>query len=92
MRSFEESLFVMRELKSTIDEFKYGTFCKDEKFFEKVVKVRTSVLEWAHDIVYIMRGKQFKGYENIDFSFNLSLPEDFDNFKLSDFQVEHFNQ
>lgn len=90
MTTMEENLLVIRQLRKNVQEYRCGNFCKEETFFRKIVEVRRSVLEWAHDIVYILRDKKFKGYENLDFSFSLTLPKDLESFELREFETERF--
>lgn len=90
MTTMEENLLVIRQLRKNVEEYRCGKFCKEETFFRKIVEVRRSVLEWAHDIVYILRDKKFKGYETLDFSFSLTLPTDLESFELREFETERF--
>lgn len=92
MKTMEEDLLLIRQLKKNVEKFRCGEFCKEEAFFRKVVNVRRNVLEWAHDIIYILRDKKFKGYEDLDFSFSLTLPKDLGSFELRDFETESFNK
>lgn len=76
--STEELFHVTRHLKIHMEELKNGNLSKDLNYLNLVVSARLGLLECAHDMVYIMREKKFKGYENLDFSFDLSIPEQVD--------------
>lgn len=90
MRKIEENLLVIRQMKPVVDDFRLGNCCKDVKFFWQIVNVRKEVLEWAHDIFYILREKNFIGYEDADFKFSLELPDDLCNFEFRDFEANSF--
>ena len=74
--STEELFHVTRHLKIHIEELRKGELAKDVNYLYLVVSARLGLLECAHDMVYIMREKKFKGYENLDFSFDLDIPKD----------------
>ena len=76
--SLEELFHVTRHLKIHMEELREGRLLKDEKYLYLVISARLGLLECAHDMVYIMREKQFKGYENLDFTFDLTIPKDLD--------------
>ena len=44
----------------------------------------------SHDMIYILRLRKFKGYENADFSFNITLPDDWKNHEFRTFDCQSF--
>lgn len=76
--STEELFHVTRHLKIHIEELRANALTKDANYLNLIVSARLGLLECAHDMVYIMREKKFKGYENLDFTFDLSIPKDVD--------------
>lgn len=76
--SLEELFHVTRHLKVHMEELREGRLIKDVNYLYLVVSARIGLLECSHDIVYIMREKKFKGYENLDFTFDLTIPKDVD--------------
>lgn len=86
----EDYLKVARHLKRHVEELQDETFDKDRTYLYVVVDTRTAVLKWMHDMIYIMREKLFKGYEEIDFRVDVNLPEDHINHKFSAVNAESF--
>ena len=73
------------------DEVKLGTFKKDkEDYLKKLKEAQKVALEMSHDMIYILRLRKFKGYENADFSFNITLPDDWKNHEFRTFDCQSF--
>ena len=78
--SLEQTDHFLRHVKMHADEVKLGTFKKDkEDYLKKLKEAQKVALEMSHDMIYILRLRKFKGYENADFSFNIKLPDDWKN-------------
>ena len=72
--SLEQTDHFLRHVKMHADEVKLGTFKKDKEDYLKKLKEAQKVgLEMSHDMIYILRVRKFKGYENADFSFNIKF-------------------
>lgn len=78
MMTLEEGLHIARHLKGHVEELRKGTFEKKQDYLDLLVSTRWQLLELAHDMVYIMREKEYKGYEDADFYYNPRLPKDLD--------------
>ena len=89
--SLEKADHFLRHIKMHADEVKSGTFNKDkEDYLNKLRKAQRVALEISHDIIYILRRREFKGYENADFSFNVDLPKDWENHEFRIFDCQSF--
>lgn len=88
--SLEQMDHFLRHMKMHAEEFKNETFTKNSPYLEKLIDAQKLALEISHDIVHIMRIKQFKGYENADFSFDVSLPADLQNHVFRSFDYSSF--
>lgn len=90
--SLENADHFLRHVKMHADEVKAGTFKKDkEDYLNKLRKAQKVALEISHDIVYILRLREFKGYENADFSFDVHLPKDWKNHEFRTFDCQSFS-
>lgn len=90
--TLEQMDHFLRHMKMHAEEFKNETFTKNSSYLEKLIDAQKLALEISHDMVHVMRVKQFKGYENADFSFDVSLPADlkrhvFRSFDYSSFRI-----
>lgn len=90
--TLEQMDHFLRHMKMHAEEFKNETFTKNSSYLEKLIDAQKLALEISHDMVHVMRVKQFKGYENADFSFDVSLPADlkrhvFHSFDYSSFRI-----
>ncbi len=65
-------------------------FCKDVIYFFKLISAQLTFLEFSHDIIHILRTKGFKGYENADFNFDVSLPKNWRKHVFNIFDYESF--
>lgn len=88
--ALEKYLHNLRHLKGHVEELKNGTFAKGDQYLKDLVETRYRIIEWEHDMIYIMRERKFEGYENQDFSFDLSIPEKLDEYKFYQFNPEDF--
>lgn len=77
-------------MKMHAEEFKNETFTKNSSYLEKLIDAQKLALEISHDMVHVMRVKQFKGYENADFSFDVSLPADLERHVFRSFDYSSF--
>lgn len=90
--SLEQMDHFLRHVKMHADEFRNGTFTKDRVYLDKLTTAQRLALEISHDMIHVMRLKKFEGYEDVDFSFDVSLPDDlkahvFRSFDYSSFRV-----
>ena len=89
--SLEQTDHFLRHVKMHADEVKLGTFKKDkEDYLKKLKEAQKVALEMSHDMIYILRLRKFKGYENADFSFNIKLPDDWKNHEFRTFDFQSF--
>ena len=89
--SLEQTDHFLRHVKMYADEVKLGTFKKDkEDYLKKLKEAQKVALEMSHDMIYILRLRKFKGYENADFSFNIKLPDDWKNHEFRTFDCQSF--
>ena len=89
--SLEQTDHFLRHVKMHADEVKLGTFKKDkEDYLKKLKEAQKVALEMSHDMIYILRLRKFKGYENADFSFNIKLPDDWKNHEFRTFDCQSF--
>ena len=89
--SLEQTDHFLRHVKMHADEVKLGTFKKDkEDYLKKLKEAQKVALEMSHDMIYILRLRKFKGYENADFSFNSTLPDDWKNHEFRTFDCQSF--
>lgn len=89
--SLEQTDHFLRHVKMHADEVKLGTFKKDkEDYLKKLKEAQKVALEMSHDMIYILRLRKFKGYENADFSFNITLPDDWKNHEFRTFDCQSF--
>ena len=66
--SLEQMDHVLRHVEMHANEFRHGNFTKGGDYLKKLKEAQELALEVSHDIIHVMRTKQFKGYENADFS------------------------
>lgn len=71
----EQAEHYARHLSIHVNEVKEGNFSKDIEYVDALVQARILFLEAAHDMVYIMREKEFRGYEDADFNFDVRIDE-----------------
>lgn len=88
--SMEQMDHFLRHVKMHAEELREGTFNKGPDYVEKLKDAQYCALEVSHDIIHILRFKKFKGYENADFSFCISLPDNFENYTFSEFGPDSF--
>lgn len=88
--SLEQMDHVLRHIQMHVDEFRNGEFCKDVSYLEKLKEAQHLALDISHDMIHIMRTKKFKGYEDADFSFDVSLPQDLQTHIFRDFDATSF--
>ena len=88
----EQADHFMRHIEQHAAALREGRFTKDISYIDKLRSAQYVFLELSHDMVHIMRSKEFKGYENADFDFYVALPEnwkehEFGHFDYSSFQT-----
>ena len=88
--SLEEMDHFLRHMKVHAEEVRKGVFLKDKYYLERLKVAQRLALELSHDIIHIMRIKEFKGYENADFSFNIALPDNWKNHEFRTFDYTSF--
>lgn len=88
--TLEKYLHNLRHLKRHVEELKKGTFEKERQYLQDLVETRYKIIEWEHDMIYVMRERKFKGYENQDFSFDLSIPEKLESYDFHEFNPVDF--
>lgn len=89
--SLEQMDHFLRHVKVHATELKNGTFTKDlGHYLSKLKAAQHLALEISHDMIHVMRIKQFKGYEDADFSFDVSLPTELDSHVFRDFDYSSF--
>ena len=89
--SLEQTDHFLRHVKMHADEVKLVNFKKDkEDYLKKLKEAQKVALEMSHDMIYILRLRKFKGYENADFSFNIKLPDDWKNHEFRTFDCQSF--
>lgn len=88
--TLEQMDHFLRHMKMHAEEFKNETFTKNSSYLEKLIDAQKLALEISHDMVHVMRVKQFKGYENADFSFDVSLPADLERHVFRSFDYSSF--
>lgn len=86
----EDVFHVVRHMRGHIQELREKKLNKEKEYLLEIVDARLSMLELAHDMVYIMRERKYNGYENVDFSFDLRISEDIDLEKY-EFQIFNFD-
>mgnify|MGYP004590636923 FL=1 len=73
--TLEQMDHFLRHVKMHVEEFQNGDFYKDRSYLEKLKEAQRLALEVSHDMIHVMRTKQFKGYEDADFCFDVHLPQ-----------------
>lgn len=90
--NLEQADHFVRHAAKHAEEIRQGNFQKDiAEYSQKLLMARQIFLEISHDMVHVMRSKQFKGYENADFDFDTRLPEDWSDHEFSKFDYNSFN-
>ena len=74
--SLEQMDHFLRHVKQHAEELKQGVFNKDRSYLERLKVARYMALEVSHDMIHVMRIKEFKGYEDADFCFDITLPDE----------------
>ena len=90
--TLEQMDHFLRHVEMHVNEFRQGSFTKGSSYLKKLKEAQKLALDVSHDIIHVMRTKQFRGYENSDFCYDVSLPEDikhhhFRHFDASSFRV-----
>ena len=81
----------LRHMKRHAEEVRSGNFNKDiGEYSLNLSMAQALALEVSHDMIHVMRMKEFKGYENADFDFVVKLPENWENHEFRDFDVTSF--
>lgn len=88
--SLEQMDHFLRHIKMHAEEYKNGSFNKDAQYLDKLKNAQNLALEVSHDMIHVMRVKKFKGYENVDFSFDVSLPQNLEEHAYRDFDYSSF--
>lgn len=88
--SLEQMDHVLRHIEMHADEFRKGNFTKGGDYLKKIKEAQKLASDVAHDIVHVMRTKQFKGYENADFRYDVVLPDDYKHHEFRHFDATSF--
>lgn len=88
--SLERADHFMRHMKGHAEELRNGNFTKDESYIDRLKDAQYTFLEISHDMIHVMRFKQFKGYENADFQFETNLPNDWEHHEFREFDMTSF--
>ena len=89
--SLEQADHFLRHIKIHAEEVRTRTFTKEkQEYLKKLKEAQNIALEISHDIIYILRRREFKGYEQADFSFNVNLPDDWKNHEFRTFDCHSF--
>lgn len=88
--SLEQMDHVLRHVEMHANEFRHGNFTKGGDYLKKLKEAQELALEVSHDIIHVMRTKQFKGYENADFSYDIILPNDYKHHRFRHFDAASF--
>ena len=86
----EQADHFMRHIERHAAALREGRFTKDVSYIDKLRSAQYTFLELAHDMVHVMRFKEFKGYENADFDFNVTLPENWKEHVFGSFDYNSF--
>ena len=86
----EQMDHVLRHVEMHANEFRHGNFTKGGDYLKKLKEAQELALEVSHDIIHVMRTKQFKGYENADFSYDIILPNDYKHHQFRHFDAASF--
>lgn len=89
--SLEQSDHFLRHIKMHAEELKNGTFSKKVKYLDNLKEAQYCAMEVSHDLIHILRYKKFKGYENADFSFDVSLPSNLTGHEFREFDYDSFH-
>lgn len=74
--TLEQMDHFLRHVRQHAEELKQGIFTKDRSYLERLKIARYMALEVSHDMVHVMRIKNFEGYEDADFCFDITLPKE----------------
>lgn len=89
--SLEQMDHFLRHVKMHAEELRRGEFCKEvESYVSKLRMAQGLALEVSHDMIHVMRLKEFKGYENADFSFDVFLPENWKEHHFREYTYTSF--
>ena len=88
--TLEQMDHFLRHIKIHAEEVRNGSFNKDEAYIYKLREAQYMALEISHDMVHVMREKLYKGYENADFQFVISLPENWEKHEFRTFDYSSF--
>lgn len=88
--TLEENIRTIRHLNQHVIELRENRFSKQLTYLREIVEARRITLEMAHDMVYVMREKSYKGYENMDFCFDLTLPKKIEKHEIGTYIIDQF--
>ena len=88
--SLERADHFMRHMECHAEELRNGRFTKDKSYMDRLKDAQYIFLEISHDMIHVMRFKQFKGYENADFQFETNLPNDWEHHEFRKFDMTSF--
>lgn len=88
--TLEQMDHFLRHVKMHVEEFQNGDFYKDRSYLEKLKEAQRLALEVSHDMIHVMRTKQFKGYEDADFCFDVHLPQNLKAHEYHTFDATSF--
>ena len=88
--SLEQMDHFLRHIEIHANEFRQGCFTKGSDYLRKLKQAQKLALDVSHDIIHVMRTKQFRGYETADFSYDVSLPDDIKHHEFRHFDATSF--
>ena len=88
--TLEQMDHFLRHVQMHAEELREGDFYKDRSYLEKLKEAQHLALEVSHDIIHVMRSKQFQGYEDADFCFDVYLPADLKSHQFRTFDATSF--
>lgn len=89
--TLEQADHLMRHMEGHAEALRIGSFSKDISYIKRLREAQYLFLEVSHDMVHVMRTKQFKGYENADFDFVVDLPKDWKEHQFRKFDFNSFS-
>ena len=88
--TLEQMDHFLRHVEMHVNEFRQGSFTKGSSYLKKLKEAQKLALDVSHDIIHVMRIKKFKGYENADFCYDVSLPDDIKHHQFRHFDAYSF--
>lgn len=90
MMTLEQMDHFLRHIKMHVLELQGKNFSKDKKYLDNLKQAQNLALEISHDLIHIMRTKEYAGYEDADFDFDTHLPQNWHDHIFRDFDYDSF--